>query len=183
MTILFFSVFFIFSPFFFPSAIRQGRPASAPVKGDEKKSCFFLEHSAFENGKTGGGGQRLTAQTGRDERASSAKRQAVWFGARNVSNGKCSNASPFRPTGRFVRQSTSSRRGNAPPSSVTGNKKGRHKAARRGRGKRRETRRTQDSRQASPPCLRLCPCVMKCTCSATLTARRQMRDRLCTTRI
>lgn len=65
-------------------------------------------------------------------------------------------------------------------------KKGRHAAARTG-GKEQERRmrppEPQASRQVSPPCLRLCPWVMKCTCSATLTARRQMRDRLCTTRM
>lgn len=120
----FFLIILIFSPFFLLPSVKQGRSASAPVKGDEKKSHLFLEI-------------HLTSPASR----------------------------PCRPQNK--------KGGTRPPAMES----------------RRRTKRTraapyrQESRQASPPCLRLCPWVMKCTCSATLTARRQMRDRLCTTRI
>ena len=50
-----------------------------------------IEHFASEKGKARSkAAQRRPAQTERNERIFSAKRQAVWFGTRSVPNRKCS---------------------------------------------------------------------------------------------
>ena len=53
------------------------RPAGGPGS---------LKRFTFEKGETRGGGQRRPAQSERKNRVFSAKRQAVWFEMRSISN-------------------------------------------------------------------------------------------------
>ncbi|MDM8214568.1 hypothetical protein QUW15_00095 [Desulfovibrio piger] len=60
--------------------------AKAHKKAAFPRGGFFMSFSTLKKVKREGGGQRRPAQSERKNRVFSAKRQAVWFETRSVSN-------------------------------------------------------------------------------------------------